>query len=74
MERRVVEVSPRMNPLVAADALIERHGSQIALRMAVKEKANARRARSRRRFQLWAAIKAEIETSVACVINAPVSE
>ncbi len=54
-------IPPRIGAVQAAGKLIELHGTEIALREAIRERAKARRARCRRRFQLWATIAAEIE-------------
>jgi hypothetical protein len=45
----------------AAQLLMTRYGREAALKTAASEKLSACRARSRRRFEFWAAIVSEIE-------------
>ena len=47
----------------AARRLVLEHGREKALKLAVNNRMKARRARSRKQFQLWVAISAEIEHS-----------
>jgi hypothetical protein len=49
-------ISLRRDPRSVADMLLKEHGVEKALKRIASEKANARRARSRQRFQFWDAI------------------
>ena len=49
-------ISPRRDPRGVAEMLLKAHGAEKALKRAASEKASARRARSKQRFQFWVAI------------------
>jgi hypothetical protein len=61
-----MEVSLRMDMAEAAKLLMARYGEEAALKRAASEKSNARRARSRRRYQFWTAVASEIEVRSRC--------
>jgi hypothetical protein len=54
-------VSHRMSTTSAIELLYERHGPVEARRMVTLEQRNARRARSRKRFDFWAAVAGEMD-------------
>lgn len=49
-------ISPRRDPRSVAEMLLKTRGAEQALKRVASEKASARRARSRQRFQFWLAI------------------
>jgi hypothetical protein len=54
------------NPEVETAALLVRlHGGELALRKAFNEKLKAKRSRSRKRFQFWVNVAAEISAQQA---------
>jgi hypothetical protein len=54
-------VSSFINPCKAAGLLSSKHGALPAHRLAMSELKKARRARSRRRFNFWAAVATQLE-------------
>lgn len=58
----VKSISPRRDPRTVADMLLKEHGIEKALKRVESEKASARRARSRQRFQFWVAISEVISS------------
>ena len=58
-------ISPRRDVGAVTDLLLRAQGPESALKRAANERASARRARSRQRFQFWLAISAEIEARQA---------
>ncbi len=54
-------ISPRRDVGKVADLLMRTQGLECALKRAANERASARRARNRQRFQFWQAIFAAIE-------------
>jgi hypothetical protein len=55
-------ISLRRDPCSVADMLLKEQGVEKALKRVASEKANARRARSRQRFQFWDAISQALQT------------
>jgi hypothetical protein len=58
-------VSHFMKATVAIEFLRTQHGEANARKIALKELRNARRARSRRRFDFWSEVAAQIEHGCA---------
>jgi hypothetical protein len=58
-------VSHFMEATAAAELLRERHGEAEARKIALTEQRRARRARSRRRVEFWAAVAARIENGTS---------
>jgi len=50
-------ISPRRDPRSVAEMLLKTEGVEKALKRVASEKASARRARSKQRFQFWVAIR-----------------
>jgi hypothetical protein len=58
---RVSAVSHHMELNAAVSILISEHGDDRAHRVALREQQNARRARSRKRFEFWITVASEID-------------
>jgi len=58
-------ISHFMEATAAAELLRERHGEAEARKIALTERRRARRARSRRRVEFWAAVAARIENGTS---------
>jgi len=64
-------ISPRRDPRTVADMLLKEHGVEKALKRIASEKASARRARSRQRFQFWNAISEALAVSERVASSGP---
>ena len=62
-------ISPGKDPSQVARTLLMEHGAEKALKTAARERAQARRARSRKRFNYWIAISEEITAMGAVEVN-----
>jgi hypothetical protein len=58
---KIIEVSHRMKVDAAVSTLVSAQGDAKARRRAILEQHNARRARSRRRYEFWVAVAAGID-------------
>ena len=63
-----------MKPTVAAELLRAQHGEENARKIALQEQQRARRARSRRRFEFWDAVVAQIERDITTLSAEGTSE